>query len=113
MKRIIGLVAFAALTGCASTVVMFEHPYDKAKSSEYAPENENASKPMGVGVVYYTDGAGMHDDGNEAKAQKMMYDTCGGKYRIIKQTTPNDYGQTAYNYTVQVTTTYQCLSHKN
>jgi len=66
------LVASLMVVGCAPKMEVFP---GSVKNSKYAPTNQK-DEP---GIVSYDQG----DEEMEEEAYKMMYNACGGKYKIL------------------------------
>ena len=94
------------ITGCGSTSNFIEHPYEKGSGDKYAAVNEGASYPMGVGIIRHTNSAGMWDDGNKASADKKMYDSCGGDFRILQRKVHNSED---VRFLQTILTKFECL----
>jgi len=80
MKKELVFIAVASLMvlGCAPKMEVLP---GSVKNSKYAPTNQKEEP----GIISYDQG----DEEMEEEAYKMMFDTCGGKYKIVGKDVKN------------------------
>jgi len=98
------------LCGCSASQVIKP---GTTPTSEYAPENERARNGI---VKYVSAGSDSVIKARRENAYKIMYESCGGKYKIVNESLKSEggmisaYGSSAfYSDTQYVYIEYQCI----
>jgi hypothetical protein len=96
IKNIFALVGLILLLGgCANNAKVLQVP-GNTEQSKYGPQNEKRL----TGIVAYK--LGGDAEANREEAYKKMFDTCNGKYNIIKEWEQSKGGVFVYGAFVKI-----------